>query len=366
MCSRKSYSRFSSMSRASTNAPDEHLFGWLKTVAQNKFHDQSRSPRLEGEAPGGSSAQRLLAQVPDRAARQGPDADNPPGGDDRPLDREAVRRLEGAAPGGSWAQRLLAQVPDRAAPRPPLPIIPAATIGPWIARRSAAPTRRSRSKTWNAFFRSVVDELSAEEVAAELGMTVNAVYKAKDRVKRLAHERDGLGEWPSPHRIRHPRPPGNKDVANFSVLYVGRSVLQKPQAERIAGSSGFRCERCKTAAGVPPLGGISGSIPPKGGTPARSPVQFAPKTGRTELRRGEDPVAVPKASVLMSGRRKRAFRPGCGKFEQAGPPFERVYHRPTEISGGTLMLDSGTLLMLNGELLGSSASWWSKAAARWC
>ena len=77
-------------------------------------------------------------------------------------------------------------------------------------------------------------------------------------------------------------------------------------------------------------------------------------------------MAVPKASVLMSGRRKRAFRPGCGKFEQAGPPFEPVYHRPTEISGGTLMLNSGTLLMLNGELLGSSASWWSKAAARWC
>ena len=45
------------------------------------------------------------------------------------------------------------------------------------------------------------------------------------------------------------------------------------------GSSGFRCECCKRAAGVPPLGG---GVPPKGGTPAPSPVHFAPKTGRAK------------------------------------------------------------------------------------
>ena len=61
------------------------------------------------------------------------------------------------------------------------------------------------------------------------------------------------------------------------------------------GSSGFRCERGKTAAGVPPLGGISGSIPPKGGTPARSPVQFAPKTGRAKKTRH------PKARMVTNG-----------------------------------------------------------------
>ena len=58
-----------------------------------------------------------------------------------------------------------------------------------------------------------------------------------------------------------------------------------------SGSSGFRCERGKTAAGVPPLGGISGSIPPKGGTPARSPVQFAPKTGRANFPFAAGPAA---------------------------------------------------------------------------
>ena len=33
---------------------------------------------------------------------------------------------------------------------------------------------------------------------------------------------------------------------------------------------------------TPPSGGIAGEIPPKGGTPARSPVRFAPKPGEPE------------------------------------------------------------------------------------
>ena len=70
-----------------------------------------------------------------------------------------------------------------------------------------------------------------------------------------------------------------KPFVLIDLVFLALFILAYRSLEKM-GSSGFRCERGKTAAGVPPLGGISGSIPPKGGTPARSPVQFAPKTGR--------------------------------------------------------------------------------------
>ena len=188
MCSRKSYSRFSSMSRASTNAPDEHLFGWLKTVAQNKFHDQSRSPRLEGEAPGGSSAQRLLAQVPDGPRSRAPMPIIRGRGDDRPLDREAVRRLEGAGPWRQLGAAVAGPGPRQGRAEAAAADNPRGDDRPLDREAVRRAHAQVEEQTWNAFFRSVVDELSAEEVAAELGMTVNAVYKAKDRVKRLARE----------------------------------------------------------------------------------------------------------------------------------------------------------------------------------
>lgn len=48
-------------------------------------------------------------------------------------------------------------------------------------------------KTWEMFARFVLDGLTADEVAAELGCTPNAVYIAKSRVlARLRHEAGGL------------------------------------------------------------------------------------------------------------------------------------------------------------------------------
>jgi RNA polymerase sigma-70 factor (ECF subfamily) len=47
--------------------------------------------------------------------------------------------------------------------------------------------------TWRACWECVVNERPAEEVAAELGVTVNAVYIAKSRVlRRLRCDLDGL------------------------------------------------------------------------------------------------------------------------------------------------------------------------------
>jgi RNA polymerase sigma-70 factor (ECF subfamily) len=52
-------------------------------------------------------------------------------------------------------------------------------------------------KTWRAFRRFALDGLSADETAAELGMTPNAVFIAKSRVmSRLRQAGEGLLEEP--------------------------------------------------------------------------------------------------------------------------------------------------------------------------
>ena len=47
-------------------------------------------------------------------------------------------------------------------------------------------------KSWQAFFRVVVDNVAPKDVAAELDMSPNAVYLAKSRIMRRIREE--LGE----------------------------------------------------------------------------------------------------------------------------------------------------------------------------
>jgi DNA-directed RNA polymerase specialized sigma24 family protein len=55
------------------------------------------------------------------------------------------------------------------------------------------------AKTLQAFRRQVIDGAAAEEVAAELGMSLGAVYVAKSRVlARLRREAEGLLDDPEP------------------------------------------------------------------------------------------------------------------------------------------------------------------------
>lgn len=121
--------------------------GWLYTITLNKIRDFTCTRRPA--AVGGSDSNRVLEQVP--VPTEVSDAPCP---DERGyLIRRAVELIKG----------------------------------------DFEPT------TWAAFWRSAVDGCPAADVAAELGITRNAVYLAKARVRRrLMDEFAGLVEFAKP------------------------------------------------------------------------------------------------------------------------------------------------------------------------
>jgi RNA polymerase sigma-70 factor, ECF subfamily len=110
--------------------------GWLWTVTRNKIRDHRRSRRRQIEPVGGSTALERLAELPD-------DASLP---DEEPT---------GAAEISGLLRRGLEQVRAEFEPR-----------------------------TWTAFWRSAVDGLATDQVAAELQMTPAGVRQARSRVLR--------------------------------------------------------------------------------------------------------------------------------------------------------------------------------------
>ena len=123
------------------NRPGDSFRGWLRTITLNKVRDYWKRRRAAGPVgEGGSDAQARLQQV---AAEES--------SDDGPADAEEKRLLY------RRAVELLESAVD--------------------------------AKTWQAFCRVEIEGRAAAEVAAELGMSVNAVYLAKGRVrKRLRNE----------------------------------------------------------------------------------------------------------------------------------------------------------------------------------
>lgn len=108
--------------------------GWLWTIARNKAADISRGQLKQCQARGGSAnAARLHAL--NEPVNHADDSPGPPGADD-----EIVRRA-------------LA-----------------------LMRTNFEPT------TWQAFWRTVIDGRTPDEVAAELSLSRWAVYKARSRV----------------------------------------------------------------------------------------------------------------------------------------------------------------------------------------
>jgi RNA polymerase sigma-70 factor (ECF subfamily) len=116
--------------------------GWLRTITENKVRDLFRRLGREPQAPGGTEAQRRLAQVP---------APEPPEETSDAGDAEAEAGLY---------RRVLELIRGE-----------------------------FEERTWRAFWGTAVENRPAREVAGELGMTPGAVRVAKFRVlHRLRRE----------------------------------------------------------------------------------------------------------------------------------------------------------------------------------
>ena len=124
--------------------PGDSFGAWLRTITRNAVRGYFRSRRGQAVAQGGTDARQQLEQVPESSASQ--EADNP------------------------------REVADLVVPK-----------GVDLVRAEFEP------RTWEAFRRVAIEGQPSVRVAAELGMSLEAVYQAKSRVlRRLRREFDGL------------------------------------------------------------------------------------------------------------------------------------------------------------------------------
>jgi RNA polymerase sigma-70 factor (ECF subfamily) len=114
--------------------------GWLRAITRNKIRDHARRQKNQPKARGGSSAHERLYRTHDRLP---------------PIPNADQLRPDDAV----LAQRVVELI------RP-----------------------RVEDRTWRAFWRLAVDGQSGPDAAAELGMSLQAVYQAKYRVLQLARQ----------------------------------------------------------------------------------------------------------------------------------------------------------------------------------
>jgi RNA polymerase sigma-70 factor (ECF subfamily) len=107
--------------------------GWLFTLVRNKLRDVLDRPRSFQQGSGDSRVQQLLEN------------------------QAAPERDEAAEWDREWRRNMFAWAAEQVRPR-------------------------VQETTWQAFWKTAVENKSGHEVAAELGLTVAAVYLAKSRV----------------------------------------------------------------------------------------------------------------------------------------------------------------------------------------
>jgi RNA polymerase sigma-70 factor (ECF subfamily) len=123
--------------------PGDSFRGWLYGITRHKLGDHWRRQAHQPQAEGGSDARTRLAQL--EAEESSSSAVEPAENDRRRLRHRALE-----------------------------------LVRPEFTER-----------TWQAFWRMTVQERSAAEVAAALGMSANAVHIAKSRVLRCLREEFG-------------------------------------------------------------------------------------------------------------------------------------------------------------------------------
>jgi RNA polymerase sigma-70 factor (ECF subfamily) len=127
--------------------PNDSFRGWLWTITRNKIRDHFRNRKGQPGARGGTDAHIRLAELPE----QPPDASvsSLPGGGGDSLQRRAVELVRAGV----------------------------------------------EERTWQAFWRVAVEGEAVAAVAQQLGISVQAVYDAKYRIRRkIRQEFDGLIE----------------------------------------------------------------------------------------------------------------------------------------------------------------------------
>jgi RNA polymerase sigma-70 factor (ECF subfamily) len=145
---------FSSLSRFRRDRPTDSFRAWLGTIAHRRACDHLRKRADQPAAAGGTEAQAMLQELPERLPEAGPP-------EDANSHADLIRRaLE--------------------------------LVRPEFADR-----------TWQACMQTAVEGRRPADVAADLEMTVGAVYVARSRVlKRLKAELEGLEpEFPSPEGV---------------------------------------------------------------------------------------------------------------------------------------------------------------------
>lgn len=117
--------------------------GWLRGIARNKLYEFNRRSGSQATGAGGDDAQRRIAEIPDEPNETGDD----------PADAEQISAL---------FRRVLDAIRTEFEP-----------------------------KTWQAFWRVAMDEVSTADVADELKMSTSAIRMAKSRVLRRLREECG-------------------------------------------------------------------------------------------------------------------------------------------------------------------------------
>ena len=127
--------------------PGSTFHGWIATITRNKIQDHFRRGATQPLAQGGSDVQEMLQNMAS-------------------LDERSVSM--DAAP-SSADRRVL------------------------LGRATELVRAEFEKRTWSAFWMTVVESRLPADAAEELGISLNAVYKARSRVlRRLREELEGF------------------------------------------------------------------------------------------------------------------------------------------------------------------------------